>query len=108
MEVGGKHHAPVALPPTKTPYPLYMRVGRPQGRSGRVRKISPPPEFEPRTVQLVANRYTNCAIPAQFKRYLDVFSVPFGCLYTEAEIVYIDLIFLSHDGRRTQGFGEET
>ena len=41
MEVGGQHHAPAALPPGKTRYPLYRRLGRPQGRSGRVRKISP-------------------------------------------------------------------
>jgi hypothetical protein len=28
-------------------------------------KISPPPGFDPRTVQLVASRYTNYVIPAQ-------------------------------------------
>ena len=27
----------------KTRYPLYRRLGGPQGRSGRVQKISPPP-----------------------------------------------------------------
>jgi len=47
-----------SLPPGKTRYPLYMRLGGPQGQSGQVRKISPPPEFDPRTVQLVASRYT--------------------------------------------------
>jgi hypothetical protein len=36
------------------PRPLY-----PQGRSGRVRKILPPPGFDPQTVQPVASRYTN-------------------------------------------------
>ena len=30
------------LPPGKTRYPLYRRLGGPQGRSGQVRKISPP------------------------------------------------------------------
>jgi hypothetical protein len=30
------------LPPGKTRYPLYRRLGEPQGRSWRVRKISPP------------------------------------------------------------------
>ena len=30
------------LPLGKTRYPLYRRVGGPQGRSGQVRKISPP------------------------------------------------------------------
>ena len=48
----------------KTRYPLYRRLGRPQGRSGLVRKISPTPGFDPRTVQPVASRYTDWAIPA--------------------------------------------
>jgi hypothetical protein len=43
--VGGQHHAPAALPPGNIPYPLYRRLGGPQGRSGRVWKISPPPGF---------------------------------------------------------------
>ena len=50
-----------SLPPGKTRYPLYWRLGGPQGRSGRVRKISPPPGFDPRTVQPVASRYTDWA-----------------------------------------------
>jgi len=57
--VGGQRHAPAALPPTKTQYPLYRRLGGPQGRSGQVRKISPPPGFDPRTIQPVASRYTD-------------------------------------------------
>ena len=57
--VGGQHHAPAALPPGKTRYPLYRRLGGPQGQSGRVRKISPPPGFDPRTVQPVGSHYTN-------------------------------------------------
>ena len=62
--MGGQHHAPVALPPRKTLYPLYRKLGGPQRLSGGVRKISPPPGFDPRTVQPVASRYTDCAIPA--------------------------------------------
>jgi hypothetical protein len=61
MVVGGQHHVPAALPPVMTLYPLYRRLGSPQGRSGRVLKISPPPEFDPRTVQLVASRCTDYA-----------------------------------------------
>ena len=53
MRVGGQCHAPASLPPGKTRYPLYRRLGGPQDRSGRVRKISPPREFDPRTVQPV-------------------------------------------------------
>ena len=47
------------LPLGKTLYPLYRRLGGPQGRSGQVRKISPPTRFDPRTVQPVASRYTD-------------------------------------------------
>jgi hypothetical protein len=52
-----------SLPPGKTRYPLYRRLGGHQGRYGQVRKISPSPQsgFDPRTVQPVANRYTDCA-----------------------------------------------
>jgi hypothetical protein len=64
MGVSGQRHAPAALLPEMTRYPLYRRLGRPQGRSGLVLKISPPPEFDPRTVQLVASRYTDYAIAA--------------------------------------------
>jgi hypothetical protein len=56
--VGGQRHAPAALSPGNTRYPLYRWLGGPQSRSGRVRKISPPPGFDPLTVQPVANRYT--------------------------------------------------
>ena len=64
MRVGDHRHAPAALPPGKTRYPLYRRLAGPQGRSGRVRNISPTPRFDPRTVQPVASRYTDWAIPA--------------------------------------------
>ena len=40
--MGCQRHAPAALPPGKTRYPLYRRLGEPQGRSGRVRKIPSP------------------------------------------------------------------
>jgi len=57
--VGGQRHAPVALPPGKTRYPLYRRLGGPQRRSGRVRKFSPPLRLDPWTVQPVASRHTD-------------------------------------------------
>ena len=40
--MGGHRHTQAALPPGKTPHPLYRRLGGPQSRSGRVRKISSP------------------------------------------------------------------
>jgi hypothetical protein len=64
MVVGDRRHAQAAFHPRKRlPYPLYRRLGEPQGRSGRVRKISPSREFDPRTVEPVASRYTDWAIP---------------------------------------------
>ena len=59
MKVGGQRHAPAALPPGETRYLMYRRLGGPQSRSGQVRKISPSPGFDPRTVQPVASRYTD-------------------------------------------------
>ena len=44
-------------------YPFYRRLREPQGSSGQVRKISPTPGFETRTVQSVASRYTDSDIP---------------------------------------------
>ena len=48
----------------KEPVPSYKRLGGLQGRSERVRKVSPPPGFDSRTVLPVACRYTAWAIPA--------------------------------------------
>ena len=51
------------LPPGKARYPLYplyRRLGGPQGRSGRAKNLAPP-EFDPRTVQPVVSRYTYSA-----------------------------------------------
>ena len=39
-------------------YPFYSCLGGTQGRYGQVQKISPPPGFDPRTVQPVASRPT--------------------------------------------------
>jgi len=64
MVVGGQQNAPAALPPGKTRCPKHRRLGGPHGRSGQVRKISPPPRFDPWTIQPVASRYTEHAIPA--------------------------------------------
>jgi hypothetical protein len=39
-----------SLPSGKNWYQLYRRLGGPQGRAGQVRKTSPPPGFDSRTV----------------------------------------------------------
>ena len=78
MGVGGQHHAPAALPPEENRYPLYSRLGGPHGRSGRVRKISSPPGFDPRTVQPVASRYTDWAILAHASNSTDLNTLSYG------------------------------
>jgi len=70
--MGGQRQDPAALPPGKARYPLYRRLGGTQGRYGRVRKISPSQEFDPRTVQPVASRYTDWAIPARMMYIISV------------------------------------
>ena len=61
-------------PRGKIRYPQYRRLGGPEGRSGRVRKISPPPPwFDPRTAQPVASHYTDWAIrDTRFSEYRPV------------------------------------
>jgi len=61
-EEGCQRHAPAALPPGMTRYSLYRWLGGPHCRSGQLRKISPPPEFDPRTIQPVPTCYTNYAV----------------------------------------------
>jgi hypothetical protein len=46
------------LPAGQTWYPLYRRLGGPQGRSGQAGNLAPP-GFDPRTVQPVVSRYTD-------------------------------------------------
>ena len=64
MGMGGQCHALAALPPGMPWYSLYRRLGGPQGWSGQVWKMSPPPGFDPWTVQSVASHYTDYAILA--------------------------------------------
>ena len=58
MGVGGQRHAPAAVPPLKTRFPLYGRLGGPQWPVGTGA------EFDPRIIQPVASCYTDWAIPA--------------------------------------------
>jgi hypothetical protein len=62
--MGGQHHAPAALPPGKTQYPLYSRLGGPQGRSGRCGISRPHRDSIPGPSSSFASRYTDCAIAA--------------------------------------------
>ena len=50
--------------PGKTRCSLYRRLGEPQGRAWRAWKISPPPGFDPRTIQSIASLFTDWSITA--------------------------------------------
>ena len=59
------------IPPGKTRYPFYRRLGGPQGRSGRAENLVPT-GIRPRTVQPVVSRYNDWATrptnnPVQFQ-----------------------------------------
>jgi hypothetical protein len=82
-------------------YPFYRRLGGAQGLSGRVRKISPPPGFDPRTVQPVASHYTYWAFPTHRLKHD-------ARLYTRksADILvrcYVDMLreLIQNSGRET-------
>ena len=56
-------------PGKETRYPLYKWLCGPQGSSGRVRKVSPALEFDPRTVQPVGSCYTDSYPGPQYVMY---------------------------------------
>jgi hypothetical protein len=92
--MGGQCHAPAALLPGKTRYPLYRWLGLPQGRCERVWKISPPSKFNPRTHQPVGSSYTDWAIPTPTATNL-----PF--IYTEPWVLGVGVVYSDwlRDGR---------
>jgi hypothetical protein len=55
MGLGGQRHTPAALPPGKTRYPLYWRLGALEPVWTGAENLAPP-GFDPRTVQCVASR----------------------------------------------------
>jgi len=70
MGVGDQCHTLVNLPPGKTRYSFYKRMGGYEGWSGRVWKISSPVEFDHRNAHPVMSRYTDWAILAPGKIWL--------------------------------------
>ena len=76
------------LPPGKSWYPLYRRLGGPQGRSGQVENLAPP-GFDPRTVQSVVSRYTDWAT-------LPIFWCVCVCVYI---YIYICCAFVGLDNK---------
>ena len=100
MGVRGQRHAPVALPPGKSRYPSYRRLDGPQGLSGRVRKISPPPGFDPRTVQTVAQSLYQQSYPGSLYIYIYIYThiYLYIYIYISSNIKYksTSLLFLNY------------
>ena len=92
MEVGSQRHDPAALLQEKTQYPLYRGMGGPQGRSGWVRKISIPPEFDPRTVQPVASRYTDRVDIKLLKVYKEITNPTTPCIIIASMVTTATLL----------------
>ena len=65
-------------PGKETQFPLYRGLGGTLGRSGRVRKILPLQVIDPRTVRLLADLYTDCAIPAHLFNDELCYEITFG------------------------------
>jgi len=59
LDGGGWSTPPLAaVPPGKTRYPLYSRLGGPHDRSGRIRSISHPTAIRSPNFQPAGSRYT--------------------------------------------------
>jgi len=85
--VSDQRQAPAVLHPGKRPGTHCIGGWvDPHGRSGRVRKILPPPEFDPRIVQPVASRYRDWAIPAPTECITRLISRPLHSLQTKWKI----------------------
>jgi hypothetical protein len=72
MGASGRRHAPAALPPGKRPGTHCLGEWVVQGRSGKFWKNSPSPVLDPQTVQPIATRYFDYAIPDHILRYNQV------------------------------------
>ena len=70
--VGSQRHAPAALPPGKSRYPFYRKLGVPHNPSGQLQKIRLPPVLDSLIFQPVANRYTDWANPDPNKRHSNI------------------------------------
>jgi hypothetical protein len=96
MGVGGQRHAPAALPPRKTRYPFYRRLGGPQGRYGWCGKSRPRLGFDPRTVQPIAGLFVNQEVQISSTECLvkycseNLFYSIIGCHRTVTHLCVVD------------------
>jgi len=87
--VGSASRTGRTLPPGKTLYPLYRMLGGPQGRSGQVRKISPPPGFDLWTVQTVASVFGSAGRKLSSRMYVRWHLQIPACTYFGSSVKYV-------------------
>ena len=87
MDIGGQRHAPAALPPEMTQYPLYKRLGGPQGQSERLRNISHSPGFDSRTVEPVSQSLYRPHYPVPQIPNRDLQKCQFQVLNRESQMI---------------------
>ena len=81
MEVGGQCHVPAPLPPGKTQYPLYRRLGAPGPVWTSAENLTPTGIlFDPQTIQPIASLYTDWTM---LKRCASVMLIKLFSLLTE-------------------------
>jgi hypothetical protein len=96
MGMGGRRHATAALGPFKTRYPLYKRLGGLQGRSRRVRKISPPtgilsPDRPARNESAYTIQNRCMIIPNVL--YISLYYIPTICLTRALFNLYYSILY---------------
>jgi hypothetical protein len=74
-----------------TRHPFCRMLGGLQGWSGRVRKIKLPTGFDPRTVQPLASRYTDWAIPAHRSYRTHIKSILFSVYFLNAYTIIVPI-----------------
>ena len=89
----GQRHTQAALLPGKTWQSLNRRLDMPQGLSGRVRKMSPPRAFDPRTVQLIESRYTAFWKSLSTSQHYSVFGSPLLVIQTQRSDVSSEVLY---------------
>jgi len=94
-----------SLPPGKTRYSLHRRLRGPQGRSGQLRKILPPPGFDSRAIQPVASRYIDHATRSSLQSIASFKIVREGSFYVQtlAVIQILVLLYVKHRLRWSRG-----
>ena len=81
-------HPDRTLPPGKTRYPLYRRLGGPQGRSGRAENLVPT-GIRSRTAQPVAQSLNQLSYPAHLKTKIHIFNIDDNTILCSLPRVYL-------------------